>query len=490
MITVYMGGTDETKKYGVDKVVFLGIFVLGLLIARFIIASRSAILLSGPIKLDYAGLAASVPVGKGWRSEKQWEYQENAFTLSSVFESSSGVVSVRCRYLLLAANASSDVLFDARASLVGGVIAKTGQAPIGQPGPAFATGPQGGFPASIDWVQIIKPRTLSDMVFGIVQLPNNRQLDIEVYQNTGDIDLAEIVFERVAESLSFEDNPLFAAGGEIIAEVKSRGLESFLPSPYPAGPQDAAQSDYQSRESFFLISDARGKSIGFTLEGLAVQAQAAGSLSSAKWNIVGASFYYLRRPYAREQLTFFQSDGRFDEFAWQSRTSSINGTSGTEIVLGEDDIMTIRKVGSPTRDRHYRVSPSAIPDILSNLIFGPLLDSGHEKILVDVIQAEGTILPVLVSKAEPKDFAGDEDAAYVLTVEFLDGQGFSESLYLDEQRRVSKRLLRRGGRYLIERTSAEDIAEQFDERADYILNFPFYQLQDKLEHPFSNDLAE
>lgn len=328
------------------------------------------------------------------------------------------------------------------------------------------------------------------MVLGIVQLPNNRQLDIEVYQNTGDIDLAEIVFEHVAESLSFEDNPFFKAGGEIIAEVKNRGLESFLSYPYPAGPQDTSQSDYQSRESFFLISDARGGSIGFTLEGLTVQTQTAGSSSSAKWNILGASFYYLRRPYAREQLTFFQSDERFDEFAWQSRTSGINGTSGTEIALGENDIMTIRKVGAPAREQHYRVGPTAIPDILSNLIFGPLLDSGHEKIFVDIIEPEGTILPLLVSKAEPKDFAGDEDAAYVLTVEFLDGQGFSESLYLDEQRRVLKRLLRRGGRYLIERTSAEDIAEQFNERADYILNFPFYQLQDKLERPFSNGLEE
>jgi len=485
-----MSGTYETRKYGV--VAFLGLFILGLLIARFIAASRSAIVLSEPIKLDYGGLSASVPIGKGWRSEKRWQYRENAFILSSFFESGSGGVTARarCRYLLAARKASADALFEERASEVGGVIAKTGQTPIGGPEPAFARSSLGGFPGLIDWVQIIKPKTLSDAFVGIAQLPNNRQLDIEVYQNTGDIDLAESVFESMAESLKFEDNPFFEAGSEIVSEIKNQGIDRFLPSAYPAGPQDAVQSDYRSRESFFLIRDARGQSVGFTIEGLAVKAQSVSSASNAKLNILGASFYYLRRQYDREQLTFFHSDNSFDEFAWKSQTSGINGTSGTEIVMGGDDIITIKKFGAQVSEENYRVGPAAIPDVLAELIFDPLLDSGHEKIFVDIIEPEGRILPVLISKAEPRDFAADEDVAYVFAVEFLDGQGFSEWLYLDEQRRISKRLLRHGGIYLIERTSAEDIATEFPGRADYILNFPFYQLQDKFERPLLNGSAE
>ncbi len=472
-----MSGPDETKKYGVDKVVFLGLFVLALLIARFITASRSAIVLTGPIKLDYGGLSASVPIGKGWRSERKWQYRENAFILSSFYESGPGGVTARarCRYLLAARKASVDALFEERASELGGVMAKTGQTPISGPGSAS----QGEFPRLIEWVQIVKPRTLYDAFVGIAQLPNNRQLDIEVYQNTGDIDLAEMVFEQMAESLSFEDNPLFEAGSEIISEIKDRGLERFLSSAYPTGSQDAVQPDYRGRESFFLIKDARGRSVGFTIEGLAVKAKPVSSASNAQLNIRGASFYYLRRKYDREQLTFFESDDSFDEFAWTSRTSGIEGASGTEIVLG-DDVMTIKKSGARVLEENCRLGPAAIPDIVAELIFGPLLDSGHERIFLDIVEPEGTILPVLISKAEPRDFAADEDVASVLTVEFLDGQGFSEWLYLDEQRRISKRFLRHGGTYLIERTSAENIAKQFPGRADYILNFPFYQLQDEL----------
>jgi hypothetical protein len=102
---------------------------------------------------------------------------------------------------------------------------------------------------------------------------------------------------------------------------------------------------------------------------------------------------------------------------------------------------------------------------------------------VDIIQPEGTILPIFISRAERKDFAAEKDVAHVFKVEFLDGQGFSEWLYLDEQGRISKRRLRRGRIYLLERSSAERIAREFPGRADYILKFPFYQLQGNLESP-------
>jgi hypothetical protein len=322
------------------------------------------------------------------------------------------------------------------------------------------------------------------MFLGIAQLPNNRRLDVEVYQTTGDIDLTEHVFELMAESLEFEDNPFWEAGSEIVSEIKNRGLDHFLVSHHPAGSQNTIRSDRQSRESFFLIKDESGLSIGFTMEVLTGDAslqndlkeESVGSAPSAQPNIQGASLNYLRGRYGRELSSFFQSDNSFDEFAWKSRTSSMGGISGSEIFLGEDGIMTVKDFDTRVEEKNYRIGPTAIPDVLGELIFSPLLDSGHEKIFVDIIQSEGTILPVLISKAEPSDFAAEKEAAYVLTVEFLDGQGFSEWLYLDGQRRISKRRLRHSQIYLLERSSAEDIAREFPERADYILKFPSYQL--------------
>ena len=87
-----MNGTCGTKKYGADKIALLGLFTVALLTAHFIITSRSAVVLSEPMKLDYTGLSVSMPAGNGWHGEKQWKYQKNAFILSSFFDSGAGSV--------------------------------------------------------------------------------------------------------------------------------------------------------------------------------------------------------------------------------------------------------------------------------------------------------------------------------------------------------------------------------------------------------------
>jgi len=98
-----------------------------------------------------------------------------------------------------------------------------------------------------------------------------------------------------------------------------------------------------------------------------------------------------------------------------------------------------------------------------------MLDSGHKKILVDIIDAEGAIIPAVISRIEGQQPPAAEEAAYVFKVELLDGQGFSEQVYLDSQRWVSKRLLQQENIYTIERSSAENVLKQFPERADFLL---------------------
>lgn len=460
-----MNETHETKKYVTDKIALLGLFIVTLLIARLIIASRSAIVLSEPIKLNYAGLSVSIPAGNGWRSEKQWRYQENAFTLSSFFDSGSGRVTglTSYRYLLATTPATSDMLFKEKISAVGGAIADTGQTWTDK--------------LTINWVHIKKPKALFEMFFGTAKLPNNRQLDIEVYQAMGDADLAGRLFKRITESLKFEDNQLLEAGSKIIAEVKSKGLDSLLDSRFAKEPQNA---DSQSRESFFLIKDTAGRIIGFTMDVFVAAAvlQSPDFGQDAQPDIQAASFYYIRGRYDRQQITFFQGRNNLDEFTWRSETSRINSRSGAEIVLDKAGTMTVSKFGPKAEDKNYRLSSAAIPDIFTDLTFSQMLDSSYKKILVDIIDAGGTIIPAVISRIE--DFGelsrtgqepslAEEEAAYVLKVELLDGRGFSQYVYLDGQRQVSKRLLQQEGIYILERTSAENVLRQFPERADFSL---------------------
>jgi len=483
MLVLSMNGTYETRRRWVDKIAFFGLFIAVLLIARFIVIWRSAIVLSEPIELDCAGLSVSIPAGNGWQSEKQWKYQQNAFTLGSFFNPGSGSVTalVSCRYLLAATKATPNELFEEKASAVGGSkIAKTGQIEIGRPGFSFAKDSQNGVLLTLNWAHIKRPKTLFDMFFGVAQLPNNRRLDIEVYQTTGDTDLAEGIFKSVTESLKLTDNQLLEAGSKIVAEIKSKGLDSFL--------APASNKQGQGRESFFLIKDARERTIGFTMEALgsrfAEKPQKGGApidlAPEAQLNILAGSFYYIRGRYDRKQATFFRSRNNLDEFVWKSETSSLAGRSGAEIVLGKDGIMTVKKFDRRAEEKSYQISSAAIPEVLSEFTFSQMLDSDQKEIFVDIIEADGKITPALVSRIEtPSPFASQnrsngvaatrEEATYAFRVELLEGRGFSEQVYLDDQRRISRKLLQQESTYTLERTGAENILREFPEQSSYIL---------------------
>lgn len=451
MITVDMNVMYGIKKYGADKIVLLGFFIVALLIAQLVVVWRSAILLSEPISLEYGGLSVSVPVGNGWRSERQWRYQNSEFILSSFFGTGPGKITAmaRCRYSLAAGAADAEKVFDKKASEVGGAIENTGLSQAG--------------PLTINWAYIIKPKTLYNTVLGLARLPNNHQLDIEVYQTTGDIELTKRVFNLITESLQFEDNRLFEAGSRVVAGIKSRGLESFLPS-------RSAELSLNGRGEgeFFLIRDAGGRDIGFTM-GLLGSSGDQADYSQTSLSIQGTSFYYVRGRYDRQQVTFFESDNSFDEFVWKSETSDIKGRRAAEIVLGRDGVMTVKKFGVRSGERGYRISSVAIPDFLGGLIFEQMVDTGDREIFADIVEAEGRIIPAFFSRTEVEDIAAGEEYAYAFEVKLLNGRGFSERVYLGERKHVSKRILQQEDLYTLERTDLEDVLGRFPQWVDFIL---------------------
>jgi len=483
-----MDVVDATKKYGADKIAFLGLFAVALLLARLIIASKSAIVLSGPIELKYGGLSVSIPTANGWQSEKQWKYYKNAFTLSSFFDSGSGSTSAmaRCRYLLLPTTAAADTLFQEKASASGGVIANTGQIPIDRAGFSFAKSLQDTGPFLINWIHIENPKELFDIFFGIAKLPNGRQLDIEVYQEGDDVDFAEQVFRRVADSVKLKDNQALDAGCEIIGEIKNKGL---APPIGEAGPGSFLGSHFtqetQNGGNFYLMKDAKGRSVGFAMDVMIaapfLQQDREPELydfGPEDQNIQAASFDYIRGPYNREQATFFQGRNNLDEFTWRSETSGIVGRSGAEIILDKTGVMTVRRFGRTVEDNRYHISSAAIPTIFDALIFSQILDSDYEEIFVDIINADGTILPLHICRIEKDDSvierffskeAARKEVTYVLRLELLDGRGFSDQVFLDNQRRILKRFMQLEAVYIFERTDAETIQREFPERADYIL---------------------
>ncbi len=422
--------------------VLLGLFIASLLIAYLIIASKSALVLSEPIKLAHTGLSLSMPNGNGWESERQWEYHDNAFTLSSVFVSGSSRALAHCSYPLAADKLPTEKWFDEKADEIAGAIVEKGR--------IQADG------LSIDWAHIGDSRVRPGISLGAVRLPNGRQLEIEVHQIAGDGGLAEQAFERIAKSVKFKDNRLLEAGSRIVGQIKTRGIDSFLGS--------------RDQQDYFIIRDLRrspARPLGFMIDVLA------GSETNGKPDVQAASLFYMqdiRGRHVQEQVTFFQSDNSFDNFVWKGHIHTVNEVSSTEVILDEAGVMTVTKSNVLPKDRIYQLGSAAIPDIFIRQLFSQMLDSGSKEIMVDIIASDGKITPTFVSRLQDEADAvkGPEDA-YVLGLEFLNGRGFSERVYLDDQKQISKRLVRQNVTYLLEGATLEEIKKQFPEQEKSIL---------------------
>jgi len=203
-----MNNTYGTNKPGYDKIALLGLFILSLLTAHFIVVFKSRISFSDPILLSKTGLSVSIPAGQAWQSDREWKFQENMFSLSSLFPRGSDrpTAWVNCRYLLSVETTTPQMRFEQIASEIkDAVITDRNQMQTDT--------------LTIDWARIDKGDVHFSMFFGTVRLPDNRQLDIEVSQIAGDGELAELVFKYIIENVIFEDNRLLNTGKIIPAHI-------------------------------------------------------------------------------------------------------------------------------------------------------------------------------------------------------------------------------------------------------------------------------
>ena len=433
-----MNDTYGTNKPGYDKIALLGFFIAALLMAHLIIVFKSRILFSDPIRLSHTGLSVSMPIGQSWQSDVQWQYQENMFSLSSLFPHGSDIPTTRadCRYLLSAEATTPQMRFEQRASEIDALVAETNQTQTNT--------------LTVDWARIDKPQLHFSMFFGTAKLPDNRQLDIEVSHIAGDGELAELVFKHIIETLIFEDIQLLKAGVEIVAEIKSKGLAGFL--------------DNQNRQAYFLIKDTAERTIGFTMDVIVETG------TEAQPNIRSAGLFYLRGQNSIEQGTSFQCSNGLDEFVYKSEISRRTGRSGTETILDGQGVITVRKFQAKPAEKTYRLGPAAIPDVFLDHILMQMLESGRNQIIVDIIESGGKIIPTHIAAIEvAKDLTADEDAAYTFMLELLDGRGYSEKIYLNDRKQIYLRLARQDNIYILERAEVESIVNEFPEHAEHIL---------------------
>ncbi len=421
------------KKQGGDKIGLLGLFVLAVLAAYVTVVLKSAVKLSEPIPLPHTGLSISIPVGNGWHSEQRWMYHESAFILSSVFalrpEKATGWA--HCQYRWAAKKATPEDRFAWKASDVDGEIVETGRTQAGG--------------LVVDWVRIERPDFLLTTFWGTAGLPNGRQLDIEVHQIFSDPELSKRIFHRILTNLSFKGDPLIEAGAEIVTAAKSNGLDGDV--------------DIQDQQTSYLIKDSADQPIGFTMETLVDLGR------ETRLNVQGTGFLYVGGQNGGEQEISFQCSNHLDEFTYGSRIESAEKKSRMEVVLDETGTLTVRKSGPQSETKKYYPGSAALPDVFFVQIFRWMLESDRPEIVLDLIEAGGKIIPTYISKIETEN----PEAAYVFDLEFLDGQGFSQRVFLDEQKQIYRSLVQREIKYVFEKAGAEEIIREFPEQARRIM---------------------
>jgi hypothetical protein len=435
-----MDTTWNAKNAVRAKVAFLAIFVAALISARLIVALRSAVVLSEPIRLAHAGLSVSMPQGNGWNSAKKWECKQDTFILFGAFApgSSRPTASARCDYVFPNEIIDLEKRFELRQREIGGEIAERGQIKTD-----FAT---------IDWVRIEQDDASSNCIFGTAELPYNRRINIEVRETTADLDLARGVFKAVAKSLSITDTPLIEAAATVITQMKDKGLAGSL--------------DNKNRQSLFLISDSIRRIIGFTTDILIDT----GSTSGLNMEAMG--LYYTTGTFLHEEMTSFQSDNRFDRFTWKTESVAAERSS-IEIVLKDKGLLTVTKSGEPNGASSYHTGDTAVPEILLEQLLARIIESDIQEAIVDVITSDGQIVPTHISQIKPQDTTADQSDPYMIKLMPLSGRGFFQWVYLDEQRRISRSeqhgLERRIYKFFFDRAEPEDVAKRFPERSEFIL---------------------
>ena len=241
----------------------------------------------------------------------------------------------------------------------------------------------------------------------------------------------------------------YDAGRQVVEDVRRKGISSFL--------------EKQGREHYFLIRDNQ-QIVGFNTEVFGE------SSTPDKAAVEAAGHFYIAGAFEQEQLTVFQSDEAIGWFAWRTETAGARGTVSSEVRL-KDGLVTASTFDGRVRTERFELDGSMMPSFLLDMVFAEMVQSGHNRIILGLIESDGTVTTARVTRDRQYHPRSKEETAepFRFRLELLRERPFSETVYLDRQGRTTRMLLQSDRLYLFERTTAESIKQYFPIKADYIL---------------------
>ena len=430
--------SNLTEKTGTEKLVFFLLLAVIVLAAKFVVEQKKEVTLSQPITLPYSGLSVSLPEGKGWKSNQDWELNKNQFVcISLLSRNQRPVCIVNCRYYLYETEDSLSEQVTKKAAFSGSTIRQRGS--IREK------------PFPMRWARMADSRYRSDIYFAVAQLPDHRRVTLEFFYAPYYRDIAKRAFNAVVNSLNFEHNNLLKNGSELVSQIKEEPFAKYLTELKP--------------HSYYMINDQNDNPVGFNVNIASIQ-----DSSNSEYPVKLETMTYLKQPADLEQVTLFQSDYFMDKFHWKSETVRSKNRSNIEMVLNEPNKLTVRNYTSPNTEKTYRLPPYSLPETTTELLYKKLIQSDINKAVVDVLRAESSITPLYIEEVDPEN-STEQDIWRIVKAEVIDGKEVSQRIYLNSRGVVEKIILTQssGKKYILEAVSSDKLIETFPEHTQTIL---------------------
>ena len=243
-------------------------------------------------------------------------------------------------------------------------------------------------------------------------------------------------------------NKPLEAGIDIIENVKLNGIASYLQN--------------KNAQQYFVVKNLTGQPFGFTAEQFNLSGPTTQPLIDLK------SLIYIKGSQAQHQIAFFKGDNNIDFYEWNYRAVGMVGKKSIDISLDENQILTITELGPRPEETRLKLNSYAIPDMYLDFVLKQMVKSKHKKIIIDVIQIDGQIAPILITKMEYPAQNGDEKAGHVLELRLLDSSGFIQRVFIDPHGDITKKVLPRE-KIIMEHTDINTILRQFPGQSQYLL---------------------
>jgi hypothetical protein len=352
--------------------VLVFVFLFSVLLAWFMVARSRVLEFSDLYDVPCSGVSSSLPSGLGWSSSGGWRLASgNQFVFVSGQETADGVAEVQLVYKYAWAGVDSLEAVTEVVNLRGGEIIEGGtrETPAGQ----------------MEWAQVqTKVRrgrevmVFRDLFVGAVMVGEGGVL-VLTSETSGDEYYSRELFDASAGKVRYSEPAGIEEAANTVGYFKARQFGDIV-------------ERLGGEEEFFLLKGNVGSddsdAAGFYGQRMGEGEDGTVWLENVYYKAGGSGGYFVRGQ--------FRCGAELESFVWRTQQQG-RGGGETEVVLGDDGLLTVRGIGGSSRVAgRYRAGRRAVADTVFDMFVEEAVDAGAGKLCVEVILRTGQILPAVV----------------------------------------------------------------------------------------------